>query len=148
MAGRGPAPGRNPNSKDPDQRRHRIKPDQPDVIIPDGQKHGRDLPSSRKWPAETLAWWETWRTCALASTFIDTDWSFLLDTAVLHAQFWSGNQSVAAELRIRVAKFGATPEDRARLKVEVGDPNKSVVSKQVQPKSSRQRDRLLKAVEC
>ena len=117
------------------------------MIIQDGQKHGHDLPSSRKWPAETLAWWETWRTCALASTFIDTDWSFLLDTAVLHAQFWSGNQSVAAELRIRVAKFGATPEDRARLKVEVGDPNKSVVSKQVQPKSSRQRDRLLKAVE-
>jgi hypothetical protein len=122
MAGRGPAPGRNPAAKAASQRRHRIKPTPPMVIMADGQKHGPELPESYEWPAATLRWWEIWRTSPQAQQFTDTDWSFLIDTAVLHAEFWSGDRSVAAELRLRVAKFGATPEDRARLKFEVGDP--------------------------
>jgi hypothetical protein len=53
----------------------------------------------------------------------DTDWDFLLDTALLHARYWEGDEKVAAELRLRVAKFGATPEDRARLRMSVGEPD-------------------------
>jgi hypothetical protein len=113
------------------------------VVASDGKVHGPDLPDSHEWPAATLAWWQTWRTSAQASTFTDTDWSFLLDTAVLHAEFWLGDRSVAAELRLRAAKFGATPEDRARLKIEIGEP-------QAPPTRLRQsqgrRERLLKAV--
>lgn len=71
------------------------------------------------WPPVTLVWWRTWRESAQAQTFTETDWSFLVDTAVLHAAFWGGDRSAAAELRLRVAKFGATPEDRARLRMEV-----------------------------
>jgi len=49
---------------------------------------------------------------------------------------------VAAELRLRVAKFGATPEDRARLKIEVGQP--APVSR---PRVAKgRRERLLRAV--
>lgn len=31
---------------------------------------------------------------------------------------WAGDTKLAGELRLRVAKFGATPEDRARLKIQ------------------------------
>lgn len=148
MAGRGPAPGQ--GAKPADQRRRRNAPatEQFEVVTPDGQLHGQPLPDTYDWPEPTLAWWETWRTSALASKFTDTDWAFLLDTAVLHADFWLGNRSVASELRLRAAKFGATPEDRARLKVEVGNPSdRPKAPKRLQPKSAQSRKaRLLRAV--
>lgn len=72
----------------------------------------------------TLAWWETWRSSPQAQAFTETDWDFLVDTALLHARFWKGDEKVAGELRLRVAKFGATPEDRARLRMQIGDPSK------------------------
>ena len=117
MAGKGFPP------KDPSQRRRRNKYPPTTVVTADGKTYGPELPETHEWPEQTLKWWQTWRTCAQASTFTDTDWSFLIDTAVLHAEFWLGNRLVAAELRLRAAKFGATPEDRMRLKLEVGDPD-------------------------
>jgi hypothetical protein len=69
------------------------------------------------WPARTLEWWTMWRDSPLSATFTSTDWSELLDTALLHARFWRGEVKLAGELRLRVAKFGATPEDRARLRI-------------------------------
>lgn len=116
MAGRGVAP------KDPSQLRRRNKTAPFTVLVADGKVHGPELPDDFHWPAATLKWWETWRTSAQAARFTETDWSFLIDTAVLHAEFWLGDRSrpVAAELRLRVAKFGATPEDRARLRLQVG----------------------------
>lgn len=118
MAGRGPAP-KDTRSRPRDQAR---RESEMTVVRSDGKHHGPELPETFEWPGETRAWWETWRTSAQAKTFTDTDWSFLLDTAILHAEFWLGDRSLAAELRLRAAKFGATPEDRARLKIEVGNP--------------------------
>lgn len=141
MAGRGPAP------KDPDQRRRRNASGPMTVVIADGQQHGDPLPDGFEWPDATLAWWETWRTCAQASTFTETDWSFLLDTAVLHAEFWMGNRALAGELRLRAAKFGATPEDRARLKIEIGDPDTLTAPTRLKTKAAKsRRERLLRAV--
>src|SRR4051794_17413626 len=108
MAGIGPAP------KDPSQRRRRNAAQEPAVVTADGTAHGPELPDGVAWPDATRDWWDTWRTCAQAQTFTATDWSFLLDTAVLHMSFWDGDHGVAGELRLRAAKFGATPEDRAR----------------------------------
>lgn len=71
-----------------------------------------------QWPQRTRDWWQMWADSPLSDEFTSTDWSELLDTALLHAKYWSGNTSVAGELRLRVAKFGATPEDRARLKIQ------------------------------
>ncbi len=118
------------------------------MVKPDGGVHGNPLPDTYDWPDQTVAWWENWRRSPLASKFIASDWDFLLDTAVLHADFWLGDRKVAAELRLRVAKFGATPEDRARLKVEVGDPgDKPAPPRRLQTKSAQnRRDRLLRAV--
>lgn len=46
------------------------------------------------------------------------DWAELRDTAVLHGLYWSGDVKLAGELRLRTAKFGATAEDRARLRIQ------------------------------
>lgn len=148
MAGRGPAPGRNPNVKAADQRRHRIKPAPVTVLVADGKAYGPPLPADYDWPAPTLRWWETWRTSAQAATFTETDWSFLIDTAVLHADFWLGNRALEGGLRLRVAKFGATPEDRARLKFSVGDPDQASVpvGKLRTKADGSRRDRVLRAV--
>ncbi|CAM5724314.1 Terminase small subunit OS=Streptomyces microflavus OX=1919 GN=Smic_81370 PE=4 SV=1 [Streptomyces microflavus] len=71
----------------------------------------------------TLAWWNEWRTSPQAQTFTGTDWSFLVDTALMHHSMWDkGQWTLAAEVRLRAAKFGATPEDRARLKLKVDEP--------------------------
>lgn len=138
MAGRGQAP------KDPATLRRRNLVAPMTVVSADGQVHGPQLPDTMEWPEATRDWWLTWRKSAQAAKFTDTDWSFLLDTAVLHAEFWLGDRTVAAELRLRAAKFGATPEDRARLKIEIGEPSTGPALR-AKPSKGR-RERLLKAV--
>lgn len=125
MAGHGPAP------KDPTKRRRRNAAAVPTTkVVDDGQLRGPELPDGPDWPAQTHRWWETWRHSPQAQTLTATDWDFLLDTAVLHAQFWNGETNVAGELRLRVAKFGATPEDRARLRLQVEQPTATESTKQ------------------
>lgn len=140
MAGRGPAP------KDPSQRARRNREAPSLVVAEDGERRGPELPEDFEWPAATVKWWETWRASAQAQTFTDTDWSFLLDTAVMHAEFWLGNRALAGELRLRVAKFGATPEDRARLRLSVGEGRERKGAAGLQTKTPDRRGRLLKAV--
>jgi hypothetical protein len=63
-----------------------------------------------------------WAASPQAEHFMSTDWDYLLDTALMHHALWSkGQWTLAAELRLRVAKFGATPEDRARLRMGFAD---------------------------
>ena len=75
------------------------------------------LPDGFDWPQQTRDWWAMWGCSPLSAEFAAVDWSFLLDTAVLDAELWHGNVSVATELRLRVACFGATPADRAKLRI-------------------------------
>lgn len=84
------------------------------------------VPETREfvWPERTREWWAMWGESEIARNFTATDWSELLDTAVLHARYWSGDFKVAGELRLRTAKFGATPEDRARLRIEFAPPER------------------------
>lgn len=70
-----------------------------------------------EWPAATKRWWENWGNEPSTADFRPTDWDFLIETARLHAEFWRGNSKLAPELRLRVAKLGATTEDRARLRI-------------------------------
>lgn len=118
MAGRGPAPkGRRARARDEAKLRS---------VTTDGEVRGPDLPDlpeGEEWHERTVEWWETWRRSPQAQEFIDTDWSFLVDTALMHHTMWSkGRWEFAAELRLRAAKFGATPEDRMRLKLSVETP--------------------------
>ncbi|MFZ3570608.1 hypothetical protein ACOKM5_27130 [Streptomyces sp. BH097] len=126
MAGRGPAP------KDPTKRRRRNATSPETVITPDDELRGPELLEgvlgeeggvAVEWHAMTQAWWNSWHTSAQAQTFTDADWLFLIDTALMHHTMWAkGRWEFASEVRLRAAKFGATPEDRARLKLKVDDP--------------------------
>ncbi|MGW0015512.1 phage terminase small subunit [Streptomyces tendae] len=69
------------------------------------------------WPERTREWWQMWKASPQAEHFGSSDWEYLLDTALIHARYWSGNLSLAGELRLRVAEFGATPSARARLRM-------------------------------
>lgn len=123
MPGRGPAP------KDP-KRRARTNAEPIAVrVIQAVVKDQPALPTiyvttdegDRKrfnWPTITREWWAMWAESPLSIGFTATDWSELRDTALIHARFWSGEVKLAAELRLRTAKFGATPEDRARLRIQ------------------------------
>lgn len=146
MAGRGPAPKQAPLSRANDEARKRASITE---LTADGVVRGPDLPADVAWHPRTAAWWQTWRLSAVAQRFTGTDWDFLLDTAILHTQFWSGDPAVGAELRLRVSKFGATIEDRMRLRVEAAGDGSAQVAKKPAAKdraSSARRRRLLKAV--
>ncbi|WP_328846970.1 phage terminase small subunit [Streptomyces sp. NBC_00258] len=114
MAGRGPAP------KDPIKRRRRNAAEPETVIVNDGELRGPDLPEGvlpgdEEWHPVTVKWWRTWRVSPMAVNFLETDWAFLLDAALMHHTAWTkGKWEYLSEVRMRSSKFGATPEDRAR----------------------------------
>ncbi len=136
MAGKGPAPS---------ERRSRGR-DTPtrDIIRSDGRVGGWDLPDDvlpilpedkqldpdrvlrEQWNPATVRWWKNWRESPQAAKMVSApDWDYMLDTALLHHQMWESggkNSERAAEIRIRVANFGATPADRLRLRVEIEVP--------------------------
>lgn len=123
MAGRGPAPQAT-RSRPRDTARREAEMQK---IEEDNELRGFPLPKGiveGGWHQRTESWWDTWRRSPQAQTFIDTDWDFLLDTAVMHhAMYSEGEWKLGTEIRIRVAKFGATPEDRMRLKLQVETPD-------------------------
>jgi hypothetical protein len=92
----------------------------------------------------TVVWWDNWRRSPQAQHMAAVDWDFMVDTAMMHSQMWNGDLKMAAEVRIRVAKFGATPEDRLRLKVQVDEDLKPEVRA---PKAKARRARLLQVVD-
>jgi hypothetical protein len=111
MAGRGPAP------KDPSRRARANHDPIPQTILKFVPGEQPFLPADHDWHDQTVVWWRMWGESEIAKTFTAADWQFLLDTARLHTAFWNGALGAAPELRQRVAKFGATPEDRARLRI-------------------------------
>ena len=142
MAGRGPVP------KDAANRRRRNKDTVARIVIEaDNRRRGpllpKDVLGGEEWHPRTVAWWDTWRRSPQSQIFIGTDWDFLLDTALMHHTMWSkGRWEFAAELRIRAAKFGATPEDRQRLRMSIEIPDKPTRPASVTSIESR-RKRLL-----
>ncbi|MGH3541541.1 MAG: hypothetical protein ACRDTO_04060 [Mycobacterium sp.] len=81
------------------------------------------MPEGESWHPQTLALWAALRRSPLLAYEPPLGWQFLIDTALMHHVMWSkGRWEYASEVRLRVAKFGATPEDRMRLKVRVVQP--------------------------
>lgn len=140
MSGRGPAPK-------PSNRRARTNSD-PKALTVLRFEHAvaPELPDDIDWHARTVAWWAMWANSPQADTFTETDWSFLLDTALMHHAMWSkGQWTLAAEVRLRVAKFGATPEDRARLRMVFADADEKD-EKRAAKVGARERRGTLKAL--
>jgi hypothetical protein len=143
MGGRGPAP-KETHSRARDTKRRAA----PVVsVVPDAVVRGPELPDEYEWPDATRSWWQHWRESPQAQTFLATDWDYLLDTAVLHAVFWLGDRSVESGLRLRVAKFGATAEDRRRLRLTVGEPASAPEPRPRARQVSNRKARLLRAVD-
>jgi hypothetical protein len=140
MAGVGAPP------KDPSRRARRNADPIPTtklVFEPGDQPDLPDLaPGDEPWPERTVAWWRMWGESpqAKARMFSASDWSELMDTAVLHARFWAGDVKVAPELRLRVAKFGATMEDRARLRIQFAAADEADAKRPAAPVSDRYAD--------
>ncbi|WP_217655860.1 hypothetical protein [Streptomyces pini] len=117
----GPAP------KDPSKRARRNKDSVPQTVLRWERAEPPELPDFEVevdgelrefvWPARTREWWRMWIDSPQAEHFGSSDWQYLLDTALIHARYWQGNLSLAGELRLRVAEFGATPSARARLRM-------------------------------
>lgn len=140
MPGRGPAP-KAERSRPNDTARRKAEFTK---VSDDGQVRGPQLPDYT-WHERTVAWYETWRRSPMAATFIDADWDFLIDTAMLHTEMWNGSPGLAAEIRLRVGKLAGTPEDRLRLRLEVETESKQVP--RTQGMSADRRERLLSIVE-
>lgn len=130
MAGRGP-------TKDSRAIRRNKEPDK-QLIKSDGKLRGFPLPDGmledkygepEDWHPATRMWWDSWRSSPQAAAMLsEPDWFALLDTALIHHNMWkNGRWEFASEVRLRVAKFGATPEDRIRLKQEIEVPETSPV---------------------
>lgn len=134
MAGVGPAP------KDPSRRARRNKDTIPQTILRFERAEPPDLPEDRDWHPRTRAWWEMWKRSPQAEVMVESDWYFLLDTALMHDAMWSkGQWTVSAEVRLRVAKYGATPEDRARLRMQFADADEKDAKRPPAQQSARAR---------
>lgn len=145
MAGRGPAP------KDPHRRARRnvdlnpttrleFRPCDPPPELPEGE--------GLEWHPMTKRWWKTWQDSPMASLMGEVDWSYLLDTALMHDAMWEKQQwTLAAEVRLRVAQFGATPADRLRLRIQWADADdKDAKIPQTAPVPNRSRYGQLRAL--
>lgn len=149
MAGHGPAP------KDPSRRARRNSDPVPLRVVVAEPTDQPELPRlmirdngaviELDWPDVTREWWQMWADSPLSAEFTATDWSELRDTARLHALFWLGDKSTAAELRLRVAKFGATPEDRARLRIQFAAADEAEAKRPAPGASARDRYKGLRA---
>ena len=136
MPGRGRAP------KDPSKRARANADPIPATLLREDRCPAPRLPAG--YGPEVRRWWRTWVASPQAEHFTSTDWQFLLDTLPIVAAFYGGDLKQAAELRLRVAKFGATPEDRARLRMQFAQADEAERARPVE--SPRDRYAGLRAV--
>lgn len=81
------------------------------------------LPNGEEWHPQTVSVWNALRRHPIMQDEGALAWEFLIDTALMHHTMWTkGRWEFAGEVRLRFAKFGATPEDRMRLKAKVSTP--------------------------
>ena len=140
MAGRGPAPSNKPATRERDNAKRDA--DITKVSV-DGILRGSPLPEDTTWHPRTIAWWHSFRTSPLAQGFTESDWDFLLDTALLHTAMWEGATNLAAEIRLRVSAFGSTPEARMRLKLKITDDAAEIATTVSMDSERRKRLQLL-----
>lgn len=84
---------------------------------------GRELPKALGvTTGGARRFWRTWATSPQSANWLETDWAELEITTKLVDAFYQGDTKAASEIRQRVAKWGATVEDRNRLRMTVEDP--------------------------
>lgn len=112
----------------------------------DGHVRGPNLPGQYSWSAMTLEWWEEFRRSPQSMVCVDSDWRFLLDTALLVDRYWRDPlntpiphlTTLAAEIRRRLGAYGATFDDRLKQRMEIRSPQSAAAEKaEVQQAASR-----------
>lgn len=129
MAGRGPAPGANPNRKNAAQRRRRNVDPSFDELPADGysgpfpplaasySNRGRRV----RFLKATREWYDTWARSPMATRFTGTDWQRLRMLAPLVDEAnREPSTRLMAEIRLQESGLGATILDRQRLRMRVG----------------------------
>jgi hypothetical protein len=129
MAGRGPAPGANPNRKDAAQRRRRNVDASLEELPAEGYS-GPFPPLAKAYSNRgrrvqflkaTLEWYETWAHSPMATLFTGTEWQRLRMLAPLVDQAnREPSTRLMAEIRLQESGLGATLLDRQRLRMRVG----------------------------
>lgn len=124
MAGRGPAPKtQRARARDTAARQQEMT-----VLVDDGTLYGPELPEGvlpdgGDWHPQTRALWDALRRNPLLADEPEMGWQFLIDTALMHTVMWAkGKWEFASEVRLRLGKVGATPEDRQRLRLSIQTP--------------------------
>lgn len=121
--------------KDDEDRVNRSAPLYPKVPVNwDGVQRGPELPEHPmgvEWCEHTKRWWNTWRNSPQSMVMLDSDWELMMETAVLHDMLWNPYRKnagavsmtqLASEIRRRVAAYGASFEDRVKLRMEIKTP--------------------------
>lgn len=105
------------------------------------------LPDGEEWHTATLRWWKRWCESPLAENLPEVDWSELESCAVLHHEFMRKRSfTLGSELRLRMAKFGATPEDRQRLRIITTTADEKDSTQKPAGSSSRERRGVLRSL--
>jgi hypothetical protein len=104
------------------------------VDVPDlpytGPGSQRDLPEipGLPWYPQVEAWWATVRKMPQCRLWIEADWLFAIETAVLKNQIWGEifggalPANLLSEERQRLALLGMTMEHRRKLGIRYADP--------------------------
>jgi hypothetical protein len=115
---RGPAP--KPNAERRNAHEHA-------AVVPRRLRPGRELPRGLGiTTAGARRFWKVWSTAPQTQTWAETDWAELEITTKLVDELFRGELKFAAEIRMRTAKWGATTEDRARLRMTFEDQDEAV----------------------
>lgn len=105
----------------------------------DGQIRGPELPDDQNWCARTRQWWQTWRSSPQSMVMTPTDWELMLETALLVDMLWAPRRSnqgavsvtqLASEIRRRVAAYGASFEDRMKLRMSIDTPQSAMAQEE------------------
>lgn len=150
MAGRGPAP--KPTRARP--RDSAAREQETKVLVDEGRIYGPPLPEGvlpedASWHPQTVALWDSLRRSPLLADEPALGWQFLLDTALMHDRMWAkGRWEFASEVRLRLAKYGATPEDRMRLKVKIATPSDGKPAETATPADAVARRRNLRIADA
>ncbi|MEV8022507.1 hypothetical protein AB0O76_40685 [Streptomyces sp. NPDC086554] len=99
---------------------------------------GRELPKALGISTGAAKrFWKTWAKAPQTEGWLETDWAELELTTKLVDLFYQGDTKLAGEIRQRVGRWGATTEDRARLRMSF---DKQVEAEAKKPETASETD--------
>ncbi|MFD4905003.1 phage terminase small subunit [Kitasatospora purpeofusca] len=112
-------------------------------LTPDAQP-GRELPRGLGITTSgAKRFWKTWSTSPQSAAWAETDWAELEITTRLVDALYQGDLRHAGEIRQRTGKWGATVEDRARLRMSIKDEHQDQDADQVPAETTTDLDEEL-----